>query len=98
MVQKTDRLESAIQTDGIKWLQTRKNSVTYKHPPSPTGIPDVHHCEAGISIWFEFKRTKRHKPSKLQKRIHKRLRKAGHIVVVVWKLSQVKKAIRLNIK
>ena len=63
-----------------------------------TGIPDVHHCEAGISLWFEFKRTKKHKPSKLQKRMHKKLRNAGHIVVVVWKLSQIKKAIKLNIK
>ena len=98
MVRKKQRLESAIQGDGIKLLKARPNTVTYKHPPSPTGIPDVHHCEAGVSIWFEFKRTKKHKPSKLQKRMHKKLRKAGHVVVVVWKLSQVKKALKLHIK
>ena len=83
------KLESSIQTDILKYLRLRPKTFTYKHEPSPTGIPDIHHVEDGKSIWFEVKRSKKHKPTKIQKRQHKQLRKAGAKVYVVWKLVQV---------
>ena len=83
------RLESSIQTEIIKKLKKRKHSFTYKHPPYPPGMPDIHHIEKGVSFYFEVKRSKDHKPTKLQKYIHKKLKKAGAKVYVVWSWEQV---------
>jgi hypothetical protein len=82
-------LESKIQSNILKYLRTRPNSFTYKHEPVPAGIPDIHHIENGKSYWYEVKRSKSHKPSKIQKRIHKKLKKAGQKVHIVWSLEQV---------
>lgn len=84
------KLESKIQADIIKYLKTRPNSMTYKHEPYPSGIPDIHHIEYGRHYWFEVKRTKAHKPSKIQTYRHKQLINAGDKVFVVWSLKQVK--------
>jgi len=87
------RLESSIQADIIKWLKGRGGFV-YKHCPDPAGIPDIHYIEDGHSYFFEVKRTKKHKPSPLQKYQIKRLKKAGATVKVVWTLKQVKKVLK----
>ena len=87
------KLESAIQTDIIKWLKCRPNSFTYKHPPYPAGIPDIHHLENGNSYWFEVKRTSKDKARKLQKLRMKKLRKAGCVALVVRSLKKVQKVI-----
>jgi len=84
------RLESAIQSDIIKKLKARyKKGFVYKHPPSPTGIPDIHFILKGVSYWFEVKRTSKEEPSPIQKLRHKQLKKAGCIVGVVWDWKQV---------
>jgi len=88
------KLESAIQTEIIKWLKTLKKSFVYKHEPSPSGIPDIHCIYKGHSFWFEVKRTKNHKPTQLQIYNHNKLRKAGASVTVVWSLKQVKGIIK----
>lgn len=86
-------LESKIQTKMLKWLRKRPKSFTYKHDPSPAGIPDIHHIENGHSYWFEVKRSKKHKPKPLQLYQHKKLREAGATIEVVWELSQVKEVL-----
>jgi Holliday junction resolvase len=87
------RLEKSIETEVLKYLKGRKKSFTFKHPPIPTGFPDVFHLEKGTLWLFELKRTKKHKPTKIQKYVHKKLRKAGAKVYVVWSLDQVKELI-----
>lgn len=87
------KLESAIQAEIIAWLQKRPNSVTYKHPPNPSGMPDIAHFENGIPYFFEVKRTAKDKPRKLQLYRHDKLSKAGCIVNTVHSLKQVKKVI-----
>lgn len=84
------RLESSIQTEIIKWLRQRPHSFTYKHPPYPAGIPDIHHLEHGFAFYFEVKRTNKDKARKLQKLRIKKLRKAGCICDVVYSLDDVK--------
>jgi len=83
------KLESSIQSDILKYLRTIPKSFVYKHEPVPTGIPDIHFIINGKSIWFEVKRSKNHKPTPIQKRTHKRLKKAGCKVYVVWSVNQV---------
>ena len=83
------RLESSIQTEFLKKLKKRDNSVTYKHHPIPTGIPDIHHIESGRSFWIEVKRASSYKPSPLQYKRHELLRAAGAIVIVAWEWEQV---------
>lgn len=83
------KLESKIQTDIIKYLKLRPNSFVFKCEPTPTGIPDISALLNGVQFYFEVKRSKKHKPTKIQKYRHKQLRKAGANVYVVWKLSQV---------
>ncbi len=84
------RLESAIQGEILKKLKKRDHSFTYKHCPVPSGIPDIHHIENGISYWFEVKRSEKHLPTPLQLLRHKHLREAGCLVFVVWSWQQVK--------
>ncbi len=84
------RLESAIQSEIITKLKAQyKKGFVYKHPPSPTGIPDIHFILKGVSYWFEVKRTSKEEPSPIQKLRHKHLKKAGCIVGVVWDWKQV---------
>lgn len=83
------RLESSIQSDILKYL--KRFGFVYKHEPSPAGIPDIHLILNGKSIWFEVKRSKKHKPTPLQLYQHQKLRDAGAEVYVVWSLKQVKK-------
>ena len=85
------KLESKIQTEIIQWLKPR--GFVYKHEPVPTGIPDIAFIRDGQSFWFEVKRSKKHKPTKIQKYVHKKLRKAGAKVYVVWSLDMVKEII-----
>lgn len=85
------KLESVIQSDIIKRLKKRKKSFTYKHPPVPTGIPDIFHLEKGVEFRFEVKRTEADKPTPIQLYQHKKLRKAGAKVFVVWSWDQVNK-------
>ena len=91
------RLESKIQTDILKWLKARPKTFTYKHPPSPSGIPDIHHIESGVGFWFEVKRTHKDKARKLQKLRMKKLRKAGNITKVVRSLDEVKYIIGITL-
>ena len=86
-------LESKIQSDIIKWLKKRPNTFTYKHEPVPTGIPDIHHIENGISFYFEVKRTAKDMPRKMQKLRIKQLKKAGAIAKVVRSLREVRQII-----
>ena len=88
------KLESKIQSEIIKWLKKRPNSYTYKHEPTPSGIPDIHHMENGIHYWFEVKRTAKEQPSPIQLYRHKQLREAGDNVHVVYILQQVKDIIK----
>jgi len=88
------KLESVIQTEIIKNLKKRKKSFTYKHCPDPTGYPDIEHMERGKCYLFEVKRSKKHKPSKIQKFRHKQLRKAGYKVYVVWSWDQVENILK----
>lgn len=90
----TLRLESSIQTEILNKLKKRDNSFSYKHPPQPSGIPDIHHIENGVSYWFEVKRSSKHKATKLQLLRHKQLRKAGSVVFVVWSWKQVKEILK----
>ena len=92
MVQKAP-LESKIQADIIKYLKSRPNSVTYKHCPSPTGIPDVHHIERGHAFYFEVKRTEKDKARPIQKLRITELREAGATAKVVRSVDDVIKAI-----
>jgi hypothetical protein len=85
----SERLESSIQSEIIKKLKKRKKSFTHKHCPDPVGYPDVEHLERGILFLFELKRTSKDEASKIQKYRHKKLKKAGAIVNVVWKWQQV---------
>ena len=87
------RLESSIQSEMIKKLNNCDGCFAYKHCPDPVGYPDIQHSECGVVYLFEVKRSKEHKPSAIQKYMHKKLRKAGYKVFVVWKWSQVEKII-----
>ena len=82
-------LESYEQSKIIKKLKKRKKSFTHKHFPDPVGYPDVEHLEKGVLFLFECKRTKKDKPSPIQKLRHNQLKKAGAIVKVVWNWKQV---------
>ena len=82
------RLESSIQSDILKYL--KNFGFAYKHEPSPAGIPDIHFIWGGKSVWFEVKRSKKHKPTALQLYQHQKLIEAGAEVYVVWSLKQVK--------
>lgn len=90
-------LESKIQSDILKWLKSRPNTFTYKHEPVPTGIPDIHHIENGISFYFEVKRTVKDKPREIQKLRIKQLKKAGAVAKVVRSLREVKDIIYKNV-
>ena len=92
------RLESSIDKEIIKKLKLRKNTYTFKHPPIPTGFPDIFHLESGRLFLFEDKRNKEHKATEIQKYQHKKLRKAGAIVNVVWSWKQVKKILKKELK
>ena len=87
------KLESKIQSEILKYLKSRSNSFTYKHFEYPTGMPDIHHIENGYHYWFEVKRSKNHKPTKMQLYRHKQLKNAGDKVFVVWSLDQIKRII-----
>lgn len=91
------KLESAIQTDIIKVLESLGYFV-YKHPPYPTGMPDIHAIQYGKHYWFEVKRSKvdfkkKFKNKALQKLRRKLLRKAGDVACVVWTVDHVYRAI-----
>lgn len=90
------RLESSIQAEIIKKLKKRPNSDTFKSPPSPTGQPDINHLET-IQFYFEVKRSEDHKPTEIQLYRHKKLRKAGAIVTVVWNWEQVEKVLKKHL-
>lgn len=95
MVQKKlTPLESKKQSAIIKWLKRRPKSVTYKHCPDPSGIPDVHHIEKGHSFYFEVKRATTDEARKLQKYRIKKLRKAGATALVVRSVDDVRSAIK----
>ena len=83
------RLESSIQAQILRELK-KLDGFAYKHPPYPAGMPDIHFIYNGISFFFEVKRSKKHKPTKLQKHRHKQLRKVGCIVKVVTSWGEVK--------
>jgi len=83
------KLESKIQSEILNYLKSRVNSFTYKHFEYPTGMPDIHHIDNGYHYWFEVKRSKKHKPTKIQQYIHKQLKNAGDKVFVVWSVEQV---------
>lgn len=87
-------LESKLQAKIIKYLKTRPNTVTYKHPPSPTGTPDVIHIEQGHAFYFEVKRTKKDKPRPDQKYRIMKLNKAGATAKVVRSVDEVKQIVR----
>lgn len=87
-------LESAIEKKCIKNLKKRENSFTFKHPPIPTGFPDIFHLENGRLYLFEMKRDGKHEASVIQKWMHKQLRKAGAVVHVVWSWEQIEKIIK----
>ena len=82
------KLESSVQTDILKEL--KDYGYAYKHPPSPKGIPDIHFMSVGGNLWFEVKRSSKEKPSSIQLVRHKKMRKAGQLVYVVWSWLQVK--------
>ena len=91
------RLESPLQTKIINNLKDL-GFYAYKHPPSPTGFPDVHAFKDGKHYWFEVKRNEaaakaKYKNKKLQKRRRKDLRKAGDIAEMVWNWEQVERII-----
>ena len=90
------KLESSIEKDSIKWLKGRKKSFTFKHPPIPTGFPDIFHLEKGKLFLFEMKRSKNHKASPIQKYVHNKLRKAGAVVHVIWSLDQIKEILKVE--
>jgi len=85
------KLESKIQSDILKYLKSRPDTVSYKHFEYPTGMPDIHHIELGVHYWFEVKRSKKHIPTKIQQYMHKKLSNAGDKVFVVWSLEQVRR-------
>ena len=89
------KLESKIQTEIIQYLQGRTcKSVTYKHPPYPTGIPDIIHYEKGRVYNFEVKRTINDKARAMQKYRIKKLKRAGIVAVVVRSVNDVKKIMK----
>ena len=88
-------LESAIQAKIIKWLKTRPNSVTYKHLPYPSGIPDIVHYENTKVYFFEVKRTVKDKPRPIQKYRMGQLKKAGIFTKVVRSLEEVKQVFKV---
>ena len=92
------RLESSIESQILRELKKRPKTFSYKHPPIPTGFPDVEHKEAGRTFLFEVKRSKTHKPTPIQKYTHKQLRKAGCKVWIVWSWKQVKKILKKELK
>lgn len=99
------RLESSIQSEFIKKLKRRRRMykkkhkpVSYKHPPYPVGIPDIHHIEAGLTLWIEVKRSEHDKPTPIQLKRHKLLRAAGAHVLVAWEWNQVAQWLKLYIK
>ena len=94
MVQNKPPLESKIQSDILKWLKRRPNTVTYKHCPDPAGIPDIHHIEKGHAFYFEVKRTAKDKARYLQRLRIRDLRKAGATAKVVRSVDDVEKQIR----
>lgn len=85
------RLESSIQAEIIKKLKKRKKSYTHKHSPDPAGYPDVEHLERGVLFLFEIKRSSIEQPTPLQIYQHKKLRKAGAKVFVVYCWKQVER-------
>lgn len=96
MVQKKP-LESKIQTDIIKYLRSRPNTFTYKHPPYPKGMPDIMHFEGGQAFAFEVKRTKSDKPKPMQILRKEQLREAGVHSHVVRSLAKVKKVLNSSL-
>lgn len=87
-------LESKIQSDILKYLRSRPNTFSYKHLPSPKGIPDIHHIEQGHAFYFEVKRTVKDKARHMQKLRIKELRKAGATAHVVRSVGEVRDIIR----
>jgi hypothetical protein len=89
------QLESKIQADIIDYLKGRtRKSLTYKHPPYPTGIPDVIHYEKGRVYLFEVKRTKNDKARAMQKVRKKQLKRAIIVVHIVRSVGEVKKIMK----
>jgi len=88
-------LESKIQSKIITYLKSRKgDTVTYKHPPYPKGIPDIIHYERSRSYLFEVKRTMTDKAKTIQKYRMRELKRAGIIAKVVRSVKDVKKIMK----
>ena len=91
------KLESSLQTDFIDLLKSLGYFV-YKHPPYPTGMPDIHAFKDGKHYWFEVKRSeadfkKNFENKALQKLRRKLLRKAGDVACVVWLAEHIHSAL-----
>lgn len=92
------KLESALQKEHKEKLKALGYFV-YKHPPHPTGIPDLHAFKDGKHFWFEEKRSKEDyektfKNKAIQALRRREMRDAGDTACVVWKWKHIKQALK----
>lgn len=92
------KLESAIQSEILKWFNKQKKCYAFKVNPPPNGIPDVHILIRGVPFYLEVKRTEDDEPRDLQVYRIEQLRKAGGTAHVVRSLSESKAIVHDRLK
>lgn len=88
--------EASLVRRIIARLRDRPRSFTLKIHGTPfgvVGIPDLLHLEGGIYLWLEVKRPGE-RPTRRQRFIHDRIRRAGGTVAVVHSWEDVEELIK----
>ena len=87
------QLEKKIEDDFVAYAESKGCEAKKLRIDGEDGFPDRTVLTPAGTFFIEFKRTKNDKPSAVQRRVHKWLRKLKYLVLVTHDLDEAKQTL-----